>query len=434
MFLQVIAMVALLASLAEGSFFVISDLHYDILYKDDYNQTYYCHNHTGAKPNPPTSNIQPVLRAGCDSSLAFINHSLSTLYSINPDPDFILILGDFIGHFTSNYISESGILNQTLNQELIRQSHKSIANLLTHYFPSTQIIPSIGNNDAYKNYKVPQGKDHEDYFNFLYELWNPLVKDLPLVFKQNGFYNISTRNGFNVIVLNSNLFSVYEDLLEQAYEQFVWFEEQLEISQNVIIALHIPPTMGLYNGGIESWHQAYVEKFVEIVNDYEEVIEVIMSAHYHNGIFSLIGNVPVVINPAISVVYRQNPQFRLYDWERMDYHEFSLDPVEFTGIWFSKSFGEEFGFNENYQILLSKLESGSISVETFLKWVSGYWIYPNPDFLSMCFPIFGKSCQTESSSELLKIIICNIKFQIPYQFNLCKSGALSKIQEKFKLD
>jgi hypothetical protein len=44
MFLQVIAIAAHLASLAEGSFFVISDLHYDILYKDDYNQTYYCHN------------------------------------------------------------------------------------------------------------------------------------------------------------------------------------------------------------------------------------------------------------------------------------------------------------------------------------------------------------------------------------------------------
>ena len=38
-----LAIVAGLASLAEGSFFVISNLHYDIFYKDNYNQTYYCH-------------------------------------------------------------------------------------------------------------------------------------------------------------------------------------------------------------------------------------------------------------------------------------------------------------------------------------------------------------------------------------------------------
>ena len=336
-----------------------------------------------------------------------------------------------IGHFTNNYTSQSGITNQTLNKDLIKQIHKSIVDLLTHYFPKTQIIPSIGNNDAYTNYKVPQGNDHEDYFNCLYELWSPLVKSLPLVFMQNGFYNVSTRNGFYVIVLNSNLFSVYEDLLDQAYEQLKWLEGQLEIGQNVLIAMHIPPTMGLFDGGMNSWHQAYVEKFVELVNDYEEKIEVIMSGHYHNGIFSLIGNVPLVINPSISVVYRQNPQFRIYDWDRKDYQDFSLDPLEFTGIWVRRSFAEEFGFNQNYQILLSKLESGSISVHTFVKWVSGYWIYNNPDFLSMCSPIFGETtCYSKSSKELLQLIICNIKYQIPYQFQLCKSGSLTKIQKK----
>ena len=101
---------------ALANYFILTDLHFDIAYNGSYNQTYVyqklaylSHNQTTV----PTENVQPLVRPFCDSSLALINSTLLAMVEIDPNPEFILVLGDSIGHYTSRLIQPNGVYNST---------------------------------------------------------------------------------------------------------------------------------------------------------------------------------------------------------------------------------------------------------------------------------------------------------------------------------
>ena len=71
------------------------------------------------------------------------------MQEIDPNPEFILILGDDIAHYTISLIEDQQNYNVSYNSKLIQQSHKDISLLLSKSFPQTQIIHALGNNDAY---------------------------------------------------------------------------------------------------------------------------------------------------------------------------------------------------------------------------------------------------------------------------------------------
>ena len=163
----------LIPNLVISNFFVISDLHYDIAYQGNYNETYLCHSQQiqGYNIIPvPTDDIQNVVRPYCDSSLALITKAFQEMQSIDSSPEFILILGDTIGHYTTALLQPDGTYNPDIDINLVKQSYINIKNLITSLFPSTQVIQMIGNNDAYSDYKMPVGWDKMQYLDFLYTL------------------------------------------------------------------------------------------------------------------------------------------------------------------------------------------------------------------------------------------------------------------------
>jgi hypothetical protein len=433
MFLHFVYLAVGINCCVQAKFFVVSDLHYDVFYNQSYNQTSQCHVlSTKGVPGNITENVQPVVRPGCDSSLELIRQTIKTMSFIDPNPDFILVLGDSIGHFTR--LCEIINLSESKNciKNLIFQSYQSIFEIFSQFFPKTQIIPMIGNNDVFVDYQEPRGEEKKEFYTFLYNLWKPFVQDLPSVFLDEGYFNTSTRTGFKIIVMNSNVFYIKENLLIEAQIQFEWLEQQLILNQKIMILMHISPTMGLYESGQLYWHEVYVQHFVELINKYQKNIECIMAGHYHNGIFSLIKQVPIIINPSISPIFNGNPQFRLYDWEMNNYQQFTLDAQYFTGDWQVRSFSQEFGYLVDYERLIKDLDSEIISLTTFLEWVTGWWIYENPNFFSMCLPIYGKhDCLNLNESQLIRIAVCQARYQIPLQFNLCKSGSIERLIKKY---
>lgn len=57
----------------------------------------------------------PMGRRGCDCPLSLIDSALKQMTKVDPDPDFILITGDFIGHRVREKIQDDGFFNVTAN-------------------------------------------------------------------------------------------------------------------------------------------------------------------------------------------------------------------------------------------------------------------------------------------------------------------------------
>ena len=119
-----------------SSFFVLSDLHFDILYKPDYSEESKCHE-VGIRgyrePNPlPSTDLKPLGRYKCDPPLALIESTIGKLKQIDAEPDFIIVTGDFLGHFTSSSLSPDGVFDFEYNKALIVESFTLLVLSLIH--------------------------------------------------------------------------------------------------------------------------------------------------------------------------------------------------------------------------------------------------------------------------------------------------------------
>ncbi|OMJ66624.1 hypothetical protein SteCoe_36471 [Stentor coeruleus] len=411
-----------------GKFFVITDLHYDIGYNSSYNSTYYCHSMSilnQTLPPSPSADIQPVIRPFCDSSLNIINITLQQMQSVDPNPEFIMVTGDSIGHFTTSFISSNGDFNPLENIELFKKSFVDISKLIYQYFPKTQIIPMIGNNDAYQDYKMPTGWDKLDYIDFLYSIWKPLVGQISSTFFTDGYYNTKTSiSGYNVIVLNTMYFDNTPDgSVIQGQIEILWLKNQLNSNSKNIITMHIPPGFALYNGGSQSWSDYFTKSFMSLVQEYQSKIVGIFAGHYHSGYFQLIGQVPVIINPSISPIFGNNPAFRYYDLDNNDYTEFTFNAFNPSNTWYNSTFSSVYGYPMNYTRLYDDIDSGKVTINNYLQRLTGYWILSSYNQTTMCNIIYGKACN--DPSNLQTITTCGIMHHISTEYYSCLQNSLS---------
>jgi predicted phosphodiesterase len=415
-----------LLSPALSSFFVISDIHYDIAFKADYNSTYFCHEvgYYGSNLIPePTSDIESFIRPYCDSSFSLIDSALKQMSKIDPDPEFILLTGDLIAHYTSALLQQDGKYNPIYNSLLIKQSLQDISSLFLLYFPNTQIIPMIGNNDAYEDYEIPTGFDKSEYFDFLYTVWNPLAKNIPRTFFIDGYFNMKTSSGFNVIALNSDYFSVYYDDPEiQAEAQLIWLRSQLRSHEDNIIAMHIPPGLGLFGGGKMSWIQKLSDQMVDIIEEFSEKVVAVIAGHYHNGAFQIVGKTQMLLNPSISPYFGNNPGFRYYTTDLDDYAQYNIDGYNITGEWNSFTYSSRYGYKINDTRLYNDLKTDTIDLWYFLKGITGLWIDPESSDELACIIIFGPKACNQGKEYVKHILLCQIINQKLEQFESCISG------------
>lgn len=160
-------------SVAQINFFVISDLHYDIAYQSNYGSSSLCHSVgiEGKTILPVMTNLtEPIGRYSCDSSLKLVNLTIQKMQEVNYNPDFIVVLGDHIAHYTASLLNKDGIYDANADRKLVRDSFKKVYALFEFYFPRTQVIPVIGNNDGYKDYTIPDGIEGNEYLKFLHDL------------------------------------------------------------------------------------------------------------------------------------------------------------------------------------------------------------------------------------------------------------------------
>lgn len=411
---------------ATCDFFIISDIHLDIAFKSNYNSTYYCHSVLiqGQTTTPKeTSDIQPLTRPFCDSSFNLVESSLSEMQSIDSDPEFILITGDFVAHYTSSILTSSGSFSPTYSQTLVQETFQQLSSLFNKFFPNTQIIPVIGNNDGYADYEMPTGLEKLEYLEFLYSVWQPLSKDLSRKFLTDGYYSIKSKSGLNVIVLNSNFFSInYQNIGLQGGVEMIWLKGQLEGNNNNIIVMHIPPSLTLYSGGKLSWYDYYSDIVLELIGEYSENINAILAGHYHIGSFQLIGQIPILINPSISPYFGNNPGFRYYNSNFTDFLQYNLNGYNVTGEWKSYSFSSLFGYDLNFTRLYQDLYSGKVGLYEYLRSINGLWLNLGIPDSQVCLQIFGSAC-SNGNAYLKQLLLCEIIYHTYTQFEECMNNS-----------
>jgi Icc-related predicted phosphoesterase len=342
---------------------------------------------------------------------------------IDTDPDYILILGDVVAHSTMKLII-NGIYNKELNRLKVQETLRNVSETLRIFFPSTQVIPVIGNNDAYDHYDMPTGYFKFEYLNFVYSLWRT-QSNIPSTFMENGYYSFKTKTGENIICLNTLLFSYKQNIKLRSWAQLIWLKSQLEVLDKVIIAMHIPPGFSLFNGGSQSWHDCFIDAFRDIIEQYSQKILSIHGGHYHNSYFTFIDSITVFINPAISPLFGNNPGFRYFNKDGKDFQDVVFNGFDQEKNWKIYKFSQRFGYLVDYHRVFQELKEDVIDFEEYLKSVTGFTDVDQKFYPQACVAVFGIKC-IKSRSFLIELALCAFRWIRSDEFLRCSNNIVTQ--------
>lgn len=222
-------------------------------------------------PSPSPSSFDRFGRPGCDPPLGLLRSMLANMKAQEPNPQFIVISGDYNGH----NLPESTIITvqNTVFDEIRKQ------------FPTTRILPGIGNNDDF-----PKNTNTMAMFTRLYSLFSQkgnISESERGTFEAGGYWHWhDLATGLRVIMLNSNLVysksnantSQWRNVSQQ---QFVWLEEKLQHARSdgskVIIDSHVPPTR---TEGLDDWLSEPMAQYRTLIEQYSDTILLQIFGHH----------------------------------------------------------------------------------------------------------------------------------------------------------
>ncbi len=222
-----------------------------------------------------------------------------------------------------------------------------IALELRRRWPDTQIVLTPGNNDNdCGDYTIEAGGA---YLNDTATIVRELAKadgHAAADWKSLGSYSVlpAAIAGVRIVSVNSVLFSEKyepESSQESCHEvqstapsqAFAWLEQTISDAkaahQKVWLTFHIPPGIDPYgsthnhNGSCEAdivpmWIPEWTIKFDSLLVNYQDTVSASFAGHTHTDDFRVItdGDTTkafVLVDPAISPIYEQNPAFRVLD-------------------------------------------------------------------------------------------------------------------------
>ena len=270
-----------------------------------------------------------------------------------PKPEFVVLLGDLVGHIR---YSKQNVIN----------TERIVFNKLKETFVDTPIFYNFGNNDSissdYGLFLSPITKtQYLSPLHILKETWpndNFLStgknckshKTYPCIIENktaSGYYSAYLRPKLRLIAVNSVMFSK----MQKSYtyyaisDQLTWIEQQLTAVQNshetALITMHIPPGNNTYQSSLWSgaafWSEEPEKAFYKSVIAHYPVIIGILAGHTHKDDIKLFMHneikIPVsgvYISPALSTSHGNAPALRTYllqsddnvHWDLSDYQTY----------------------------------------------------------------------------------------------------------------
>lgn len=308
-----------------------------------------------------------------DTNYALLKLSLNAIKKTSEqvNPQFVLVLGDFLGHnYRERYREFSKKYSEQAFHEFVKKTLQFLTLELQNTFPNINVYPVIGNNDSYTgDYSiVPNGAFLKDAS----QIWAPLIKNnqssFLSTFSTGGYYQLTVpeQSSNKIIVLNTVLFSDRnhkKNVKEAALKQLNWLHQQLvsarKLHQHVILAYHIPigidvlATIRNKFDIKEFWQAAYTETFEKELNEFADIVTAILPAHIHMDTFQLItikqlADIPVLFTPSISPIFGNDPGYKVFNYIVDTFHINHIDTYFYQLNSTSPSWKQEYTLNTQY--------------------------------------------------------------------------------------
>jgi sphingomyelin phosphodiesterase acid-like 3 len=298
---------------------------------------------------------------GSDTNWWLLKSAMDQFPATLPHPTFIMVAGDLLAHnFPATYRNITHDKDQQHYRAFVLKTVEFLAMQLQRRFPGTRILITPGNNDNdCGDYTIEaKGAFLNDTSRIARELGAGDDEFLS-TWKALGSFNVPhpALPGVRIISLNSIFLSnKYRALSSSqgcapvsstaASDLMAWLERNLseaaEANQKVWLMFHIPPGIDGYasstssgsqshddaaspdtcgNAIVPMWAPEWTTQFDTLLAKYHSTILASFAGHTHSDDFRLIGPPGserefVLINPAISPVYKQNPGFRVVSYRR----------------------------------------------------------------------------------------------------------------------
>jgi predicted MPP superfamily phosphohydrolase len=246
-------------------------------------------------------------------------------------PNFILILGDLVGHVRTN------------TQEVI-ETEALVFNELKNNFPKIPIFYVFGNNDSlltdygpfktnntseiYKSpYEIAQSKGGwKNGFLSNGVLCQANKTNFPCILhmeKEQGYYAAYLAPKLRLIALNSVIFSANRKQVSKrdALEQLQWLQAELKAAQSsqesVLLAMHIPPGRNVYDDSL-FWLPKEQSIFLNTLTRYQPNILGLLVGHTHAEELKVIQNsshsilTGVYFTAALSTSHGNSPSVKTF--------------------------------------------------------------------------------------------------------------------------
>lgn len=297
---------------------------------------------------------------GSDTNWWLLKSAMKQFPTTLRHPAFVMVTGDLLAHsFPQTYESVTHDTDQQHYREFVQKTVKFLALELQRKFPGTRVFITPGNNDNdCGDYTIEAGGA------FLSDT-APIARELAggdhqfvTDWKALGSFNVPhpTISGMRIISLNSIFLSNKYRALSSSKgcapvsstasaDLMKWLDESLaaaeKANQKVWLMFHIPPGIdgyasamkrqSLIKGGaaadaeacrksiVPMWVPEWTAQFDALLAKYHSTVIAGFAGHTHSDDFRLIGDAGearkfVLVNPAISPVYQQNPGFRVVSY------------------------------------------------------------------------------------------------------------------------
>lgn len=297
---------------------------------------------------------------GQDTNWWLLRSALEAMVRTEPHPAVVMFTGDLLAHnFPKTYQGITRDSDAEHYRAFVLKTVQFVALELRKRYPDAKILLTPGNNDdECWDYSI------EENGTFLSDTVTT-VRDLAktderfdAAWKSLGSYSLSpsTLPGIRIVSLNSVFFSnkyaaasfpnhCAKQNSTAAQDLFTWLENELvqaqQTHEKVWLMFHIPPGIdgwaSTHPGGVPAsaadvrasescsktivpmWVPEWTARFDDLLGRYQGMVAASFAGHTHSDDFRVIstpaGNKEfVLIDPAISPIYGQNPGFRIVDF------------------------------------------------------------------------------------------------------------------------
>src|SRR3990167_2330784 len=313
-----------------------------------------------------------------NTNYPLLNFALTVAKNIakQNDAQFILVLGDFIGHDYQKYYEKYSMdYSESGYQLFFKKTLEYLTHELTKAFPNIDVFPVIGNNDSYYGDYIFHRNG--EFYNVLQSIWISLIKDktnrtlMKTSFLEGGYYvaEIPHHPDLRLIVLNTVLFSnraIGRGINQAAWEELNWLHKQLELAhskhQHVMIAMHIPPGVDIYASLefrlfrlLDLWKLEYTKRFESELREFASDILIIFAGHLHTDWFQVltlnnIHRIPITGTPSVSPIYGNNPGFKLYTYSAKSQRIVNFETYSYSihtnHLWQRESYRNRYNHNK----------------------------------------------------------------------------------------